>query len=72
MFRFAVLPASALHISIHYKCRRYGFNLWIRRIPGVGDAKPPQYSCLQITWTAKPGGLHTVHGVTKSQTQPSD
>ena len=60
VFRFAVLPASALHISIHYKCRRYGFNLWIRRIPGVGNGKPLQYSCLRILWTEKPSGLQSM------------
>ena len=40
------------------------------RSPGVGNGKPLQYSCLgnpmdREAWQA------TVHGVTKSQTQPS-
>ena len=26
----------------------------------------------EIPWTEEPGGLHTVHGVTKSQTRLSD
>ena len=25
----------------------------------------------KISWTEVPGGLHAVHGVTKSQTRPS-
>ena len=26
----------------------------------------------RVPWTAEPGGLHTVHGVTKSRTRLSD
>ena len=27
------------------------------RYPGVGNANPLQYSCLEIPWTKEPGGL---------------
>ena len=29
------------------------------RSPGVGSGNPPQYSCLKIPWTEKPGGLQS-------------
>ena len=35
------------------------------RSPGEGNGNPPQYSCLEIPWTEKPGGL-IVHGVAES------
>ena len=41
------------------------------RSPGEGNGNPLQYS-LENPWTEVPRGLHTVHGVTKSQTQLSD
>ena len=34
------------------------------RHPGEGNGNPLQYSCLEIPWTD--------HGVTKSQTRPSN
>ena len=33
-----------------------------------GNGRPLQYSCPEDPWTEEPGGLHTVHGVAKSQT----
>ena len=43
----------------------------VRKIPGEGNGYPLQNSCLEIPRTEEPGGLHTVHGVTKSQTRLS-
>ena len=40
--------------------------LW--RSPGEGNVYPFQYFCLENSMTEKPGGLHPVHGVAKSQT----
>ena len=40
-----------------------------RHMFGVGNGKPLQYSCWKIPWTEKPGMLHTVYGVTMSQTR---
>ena len=37
---------------------------------GEGHGNPLQCSCLENPWTEEPGGLHTVHGVTKSWMQP--
>ena len=39
------------------------------RSPGEGNGNPLQCSCLENPWTKEPGGLHTVHGVTKSRTR---
>ena len=36
--------------------------------PGEENDYPLQYSYLRLPWTEEPGRLHTVHGVTKSQT----
>ena len=46
------------------QCKRLRFNHWIRKIPGEGNGKPLQYSCLgnpmdREAWQA------TVHGVAK-------
>ena len=50
------------------QCRRHEFNLWVGKIPGEGNGKPLQYSCLKYpmnrgAWQA------TVHRAAKSQTQ---
>ena len=52
-------------------CRRCKFNSWVRKIPGVGNGHPLQYSCMENPmnrglWQA------TVHGVAKSRTRLSD
>ena len=40
------------------------------RSPGGGkNTRIPWYSCLEIQWTEESGGLQSVHGVVKSQTQ---
>ena len=36
------------------------------RFPGGGHGNPLQFSCLGISWTEEPGGLHTVNGIAKS------
>ena len=41
------------------------------RFPGVGNGKPPQYSCLENSMD-KGDFQPTVHGVAKSQTLLSD
>ena len=51
--------------------RHTGLIPGLGRSPGEGNGKPLQYSCLENsidrgTWQA------AVHGVSKSQTQPSD
>ena len=53
------------------RCKRYGFNLWVRKIPGGGNGNPLQYSGLKNTmdrgaWQA------IVHAVVKNQTQLSE
>ena len=52
------------------RCKRCGFNPWIRKIPREGNGNPLQYSPL-----GKPmdrgGWWATVHGVTKSWTRLS-
>ena len=52
------------------KHRRCGFDLWVGKIPGVGNGNPLQYSCLENP-TDRGAWQATVHGVTKSQTQLS-
>ena len=42
------------------------------RSPGGEHGNPLQYLAWKIPRTEEPGGPHTVHGVTKSQTQLSD
>ena len=56
------------HLPMQERCR---FDPWIRKIPGVGQGYPLQYSCLENpmdrgAWRA------TVHGVTKSWIWLSD
>ena len=41
------------------------------RFPGEGNGNPLQCLTWEILWTEEPGGLHTVHGVAKSQTRLS-
>ena len=38
------------------------------RSSGEGNGYPSNILAWEIPWTEEPGGLHTVHGVTKSQT----
>ena len=40
--------------------------------PGERNGYALQDSCLKNSMDREPGGLHTVHGVTKSQTRLSD
>ena len=52
------------------RCKRLGFDCWVRKIPGEGNGIPLQYSCLENSmdrgaWKA------TVHGAAKSQMQLS-
>ena len=44
---------------------RHGFDPWVGKIPGEGNGKSLQYSCLKIPWTAP------VPGVAKNLTQLS-
>ena len=49
------------------QCRRCRFAPWVRKIPGVGNGNPLQYSCLEnpmdrVAWWA------TIHGAEKSWT----
>ena len=58
------LPASR-------RCKRHGFNPWVRKIPWSRKWQPLQHSCLESpmdrgTWWA------TAHGVATSQTLLSD
>ena len=51
--------------------KRHGFDLWVGKIPGVGNGNQLQYSYLgnprdRGAWQA------TVHGITKSRTRLSD
>ena len=50
------------------RCKTYGFDAWVGKIPGGGHGNPLQYSCLENpidrgVWWA------TVHGATESWTQ---
>ena len=49
----------------------FRFNSWVRTIPWRRKWQPtPEILAWRIPWT-EPGGLHTAHGVAKSQTQLS-
>ena len=53
------------------RCRRPGFDSWVKKTPGEGNGNPLQYSSLKNpmdggTWWA------TVHGVAKNWTQLSE
>ena len=55
------------------RSRRRGFDPWVGKIPlEKGMATPSSILAWRIPWTEEPGGVHGVHGVTKSQTQLSD
>ena len=41
------------------RCRRRGFDPWVRKIPGEGNGNPLQYSCLDNTME-EPGGLQSM------------
>ena len=43
------------------------------RSPGGEDPLEEEMAILawKVLWTVEPGRLHTVHGITKSRTQPS-
>ena len=47
------------------------FIIKVKHTSGEGNGNPLQYSCLENSMD-KGGWQATVHGVTKSQTQPSD
>ena len=51
------------------QCRTHRFNLWVRKIPGVGNRNTLQYSCLEnpIDRGAWPGRLQSMRSQ-KSQT----
>ena len=50
------------------RCKRRGFNSWVRKVPGGGHGNPLQDSCLE---NALDRGVRqaAVPGVTKSQTR---
>ena len=54
------------------RCKRHKrcwFHPWVRKIPWRRKWQPtPVFLPGKILWTEEPGGLHTVHGVAKSQT----
>ena len=56
----------------HLSCGRPWFHIWVGRSPGEGNSYPLQYSGLENPTAEEPSRLHTVHGVTKNQTQLSD
>ena len=47
-----------------YQCRRHGFDLWVRKIPGEGNGYPLQFSCLQHSMD-RGAWRDTIHGVAK-------
>ena len=48
------------------RCKRHGFNPWVRKIPGVENGNPLQYSCLGNPM-GRLVGWATVHEVAKSR-----
>ena len=52
------------------RSRKHGFDPWVGKIPWRRKWQPISSSILawRIPWTEEPGGLHTVHGVTKRRT----
>ena len=52
------------------RCRRWGFNPRVRKIPWRGKRQPFQYSCLENPMD-RGAQQAIVHGVTESQTQLS-
>ena len=49
------------------RCKRYGFDIWLGKIPWVRNGNPPQYSCLGDPMD-RGGWQTTVYGVAKSWT----
>ena len=66
-FSFFMNPGGSDGKKSALKCRRPGFNLWVRKIPWKGNGSPLQYSCLE---NPMDGGAWwaAVHRVTKSRT----
>ena len=60
------LPANAVDV------RDVGSVPELGRYPGEGMATHSSILAWRIPWTEEPGGLHTVHRVTKSQIQLCD
>ena len=50
------------------RCKRLGFDHWVRKIPGVGNGNVLQYSCLENPIDRGVSRV-TVHGVAKSRTR---
>ena len=50
------------------QCRRCRFYPWVRKIPGVGNGNPLEYSCLENSMD-RGGWRATARRITKSQTQ---
>ena len=51
-------------LRIRLPSRRHGFNPWVRKIPGEGNANPLQYHCLE-TPVNREDWRATVRRVTK-------
>ena len=49
------------------RCRRHGLDPWARKISGVGDGTPFQYSGLESS-VGRGAWQAAVHGASKSQT----
>ena len=50
------------------RCKKPGFDPWVRKSPGIGNGNPLQYSCLE-NFMGRGAWWSTVHGVAKSQTE---
>ena len=48
------------------RCKRCGFKPQVRKIPGIGNGNPLQYSCLESSMDRRVW-WGTVHGAAKSQ-----
>ena len=48
------------------RCKKWGFNPWVRKIPWRRKCNPLQYSCLENSMN-RGGWRATIHGVAKSQ-----
>jgi len=51
--------------------KRDGFDLWVGKIPGVGNAPNSSILVWKIPWTEEPGGLQSM-GRPQSQTRLSN
>ena len=71
MCLLAIFPGGSHCKESAYNAGDLGSIPGLGRSPGEGNGNPLQYSCLE---NPMDGGawLATVHGVTKSWTQPSD